>query len=319
MFGSFYRLVRAAVSTEHIKYPDSSKPPQQTVTNGTNNTRKTSVIAANPQSNRPGTQNSLEPGARSVSPPQPSPDSETLRRTMSPTNTPKPNDVQSGQFTTVEKGKAPMRPKREDEDSDVSDLNGAPERAISPEQRARSPTYAGTGATSRAVSPVQRPGLGDDQPASMTSIAMSAARDGGSSLAARSVSPPVDRTKPPADAFYNSGRNGSPGTATPQPNGHIHGSPSPSTSSVEDMKKREAWLKAALIRASRSGFVYADAQDPPEDLILDFANADHGETKRVVEMIMNLKHMRAAIQVRFFSHLAFGSVPRTKRISAETD
>jgi hypothetical protein len=84
------------------------------------------------------------------------------------------------------------------------------------------------------------------------------------------------------------------------------------------MKRREAWLKAALIRASRSGFVYADAQDPPEDLVLDFANADQGETKRVVEMIMNLKHMRAVIQVHFSSFLVFCSVPKTKRICTET-
>jgi hypothetical protein len=139
----------------------------------------------------------------------------------------------------------------------------------------------------------------------MTSIAMSASKDGGSSLATRSISPPVDRSKPPVDAFYPTGRNGSPGTVTPQPNGHIHNSPSPSVSGVEDIKRRETWLKAALIRASRSGFVYADAQDPPEDLVLDFANTDQGETKRVVEMIMNLKHMRAAIQVCF--HLLFSA------------
>ena len=141
----------------------------------------------------------------------------------------------------------------------------------------------------------------------MTTLALSALKDGGSSLATRSISPPVDRSKPPADAFSTSGRNGSPGTITPQQNGHIHNSPSPSASGIEDMKKREAWLKAALIRASRSGFIYADAQDPPEDLILDFANADQGETKRVVEMIMNLKHMRAAIQVRFIYFVRFGS------------
>jgi len=302
MFGSFYRLVRG---TEHIKYPDSTKPPQQTVPNGTNNTRKISVTATNPQTSRPNTQGSLiqpEPGLRSPSPVQPSPDSEALRRTMSPTNTPKTNDVQPVQYTSAEKGKAPIRPKREDEDSDASDLNGVPERAISPEQRARSPNYTGSGGASRTVSPVQRPGFGDDQPASMTSLVMSASRDG---LAARSVSPPVDRSKPPADAFYNSGRDGSPGIAPPQQNGHIQNSPSPSASGVEDMKKREAWLKAALVRASRSGFVYADAQDPPEDLVLDFAHADQGETKRVVEMIMNLKHMRAAIQVRFSSSLRF--------------
>lgn len=307
MLGSFYRLVRGAISTEHIKYPDSSKPSQQTVPNGTTNTRKTSVTATNPQPNRPGTQGSLiqpDPGARSPSPAQSSPDSDTLRRAISPTNTPKTNDVQPGQYTSAEKGKAPMRPKREEEDSDVSDMNGAPERAISPEQRARSPAYAGTSVASRTVSPVQRPGTGDDQqPTSMTSIVMSASRDGGSGLVVRNISPPVDRSKPPADAFYPGGRNGSPGTATPQPNGHIHNSPSPSASSAEDMKRREAWLKAALIRASKSGFLYADAQDPPEDLVLDFANADHGETKRVVEMIMNLKHMRAVIQVRVSFHL----------------
>ena len=161
MLGSFYRLVRGAVSTEHIKYPDSSKPPQQTVPNGTNNTRKTSVTAQNSQPNRPGTagtQTSLiqsETLVRSASPLQPSPDSETLRRTMSPTNTPKTNDAQPSQYTGAEKGKAPMRPKREDEDSDPSDTNGAVERAISPEQRARSPTYTGTTSASRTVSPVQ--------------------------------------------------------------------------------------------------------------------------------------------------------------------
>jgi hypothetical protein len=320
MFGSFYRLVRGA-SLEHIKYPDSSKPPQQTVPNGTNNTRKTSVTASNPQSSRPGTQNSLvqpEPAPQSVSPAHSSPDSETLRRTISPTNTPRTNDAQQNQYTSAEKGKAPMRPKREDEDSDVGDVNGVRERAVSPEQRARSPNYTGTGGASRTVSPVQRPGFGDDQQVSMTSLVMSGSNNGGAGLAARSVSPPVDRSKPPVDAFYTTGRGGSPGSGTPQPNGHIHNSPSPSASSVEDMKKREAWLKAALIRASRSGFVYADAQDPPEDLVLDFANADHGETKRVVEMIMNLKHMRAAIQVRFLSFPAFGSVPKAGRTLTET-
>lgn len=278
------------LDTKHIKYPDSSKPPQQTVPNGTNNTRKTSVTAQNPQPGRPGTQ---ETSIRTASPVQPSPDSETLRRTMSPANTPRTGDTPS-QYTAADKGKAPMRPRREDEDSDPSDMNGAADRVTSPELRARSPTYAN--GPSRTVSPVQRQGIVEEQPVSMTSIAISASKDGGPGLATRSVSPPVDRSKPPADAFYIAGRNGSPGTITPQPNGHMHGSPSPSASAIEDMKKREAWLKAALIKASRSGFVYADAQDPPEDLVLNFANADQGETKRVVEMIMNLKHTRAAIQ-----------------------
>ena len=80
MFGSFYCLVRGAVSSEYIKCPDSSKPPQRIVTNGTNNTRKSSVTATNPQANRPGTQGSLtqpEPGVQSISPVQQNTDPET--------------------------------------------------------------------------------------------------------------------------------------------------------------------------------------------------------------------------------------------------
>jgi len=84
---------------------------QQTVPNGTNNTRKAPVTVMIPQPNRPGTLGPLvqsEPGIRPVLPVQPEPDSETLRRTIPPTNTPKTND-RPGQYTSVEKGKAPVR------------------------------------------------------------------------------------------------------------------------------------------------------------------------------------------------------------------
>ena len=95
-----------------------------------------------------------------------------------------------------------------------------------------------------------------------------------------------------------SSRDSSPGITTSQRDGRVQNGPSPSASGVEDMRKREAWLKAALARVSGSGFVYADARDPPEDLVLDFARANRGETRRAVKMIVNLERVRAAIQVR---------------------
>jgi hypothetical protein len=104
----------------------------------------------------------------------------------------------------------------------------------------------------------------------------------------------ADRSKSPVEVPY--------ATRTASP-GYINGVNLGRSDSeaFAAMQRREAWLKTALVRASRSGFVYADSQEPPEDLVLDFgANGDQGESKRVVEMVMNLKHMRASIQVRFF-------------------
>jgi hypothetical protein len=59
------------------------------------------------------------------------------------------------------------------------------------------------------------------------------------------------------------------------------------------MKKREAWMKAALAKASRSGFVYADE----EQLDNDAENDDDVDSRRVAEMVLNLKHLKTKIQV----------------------
>ena len=65
-FGSFYRLVRGAVSSGYISYPNLDKFRQQSVTNGTNRTRKTSATLGRPSSRplatlEPLTTTALEP------------------------------------------------------------------------------------------------------------------------------------------------------------------------------------------------------------------------------------------------------------------
>ena len=60
----------------------------------------------------------------------------------------------------------------------------------------------------------------------------------------------------------------------------------------EALKKREAWMKAALTKATRSGFVYPEGEDIESD-----ADDDDIDTRKVAEMVMSLKHFKAKIQV----------------------
>jgi hypothetical protein len=285
---------------EHIKYP-----PQQNVSNGTNNTRKSSVGTVGPQSSKMGSPSSsgIINGLRATSPTgAQSPDPDELRRAISPTNQQRvqQNGVSQGQFGS--QGMISIRPERDDEDN-LHSGNGSSsegisiekaERAMSPDQRAKSPTFNQTGVSNRAISPTahfngdESPGAG--QPLSMASAVMAV----NSGITARSTSPVVEQSRSSPDPLHGV-KPGSPTHGLP--NGHMYNGIS-HLEELQAMKRREAWLKAALVRASRSGFVYADSQEPPEDLVLDFgATGDQGESKRVVEMVMNLKHLRATIQV----------------------
>lgn len=309
-FCRFPLITCLMTNLEHIKYPESNKMPQQNVPNGTNNTRKSSVTTTTPQPPRPtgsspthghSMSSGVINGMRAMSPNgAQSPDPEELRRAISPTGQQKPqaNGISQGPFSSKDKGKNPVRPRREDDDyggADSAETNPTsierPERAVSPEQRARSPYNQ----TARAMSPSgQHNGDEGSGSLSMGTVAAMTASNGSGT---RSLSPIVDRSKSSADQYYG-GKSDSPVNGLA--NGHMNGSQTSGTDSLalDSMQKREAWLKAALVRASRSGFVYADLQEPPEDLVLDFsASGDQGESKRVVEMVMNLKHMRATIQV----------------------
>jgi hypothetical protein len=311
-FSRFALIICLIINLEHIKYPESNKMPQQNVPSGTNNTRKSSVTTTTPQPPRPtgsspthghSMSSSVINGMRAMSPNgAQSPDPEELRRAISPTGQQKPqaNGISQGPFSSKDKGKNPVRPRREDDDHGGADSGAEagptaperPERAVSPEQRARSPYNQ----TTRAMSPGgQHNGDEASGTLSMATVAAMTASSNGS--VTRSLSPVVDRSKSSADQYYG-GKSDSPVNGLV--NGYMNGSQTSGADSLalDSMQKREAWLKAALVRASRSGFVYADLQETPEDLVLDFsASGDQGESKRVVEMVMNLKHMRATIQV----------------------
>ena len=67
---------------------------------------------------------------------------------------------------------------------------------------------------------------------------------------------------------------------------------------MEQMKKREVWMKAALAKATRSGFVYADGESLGND-----ADDEDIDSRRVAEMVITLKHVKAQLQVSAIDYL----------------
>ncbi|KAH9947722.1 hypothetical protein B0H21DRAFT_852629 [Amylocystis lapponica] len=257
------------LDTKHIKYPDSNKlPPSGPPT--TAPTRKASVgLPSSPS-------NGIRPIQYSI-----------CREG--------PNGITQPSLSGLVKDKGPLRPTREDEDGESSpevttSESATRERALSPEQgRAKSPNYIVPGG--RAVSPE----IG--QPVSMASAVM-----GRSALSARSPSPNVDRSKAaPLDAFYGA----KPASPT-LPNGYGHGKPGSTgnltadlirdlkekEAEMEAMKKREAWMKAALSKASRSGYIYAES----EDELGSRADDDDIDGRRVTEIVVTFKQLKAKLQ-----------------------
>lgn len=282
-----------------------------------------------------------------MSPTGPQSDPEDLRRAISPpgtrpgtrtpngmiTPTPAQNVASTSNPSTNSKVKAPVRPRRDEEETLGTDdghatdtgvtsesANGgsmgtrATERAPTPTdlqiqaQRARSPTSFGI--AGRSMSPVggSIDGHGQQgQSATMTSVAMGM----NGNLAARSPSPIVDRSKPPLDAFYQSSPSATPlNNNYTHPHGHSQqkfGSTGNVTADlirdykakemeVEMLRKREAWMKTALLKASRSGFVQVDEElFEAEDLKLGASASD--EQSKMADMILNFKHFKTQIQV----------------------
>lgn len=183
----------------------------------------------------------------------------------------------------------PTREENEEYDGDSSpEYATAAERAASPDQaRAKSPNAF---SSNRAMSPVAQVTEPYDQPISMARAAMDI------NGAARSQSPMVaERSKSSLEGSYSGHKAGSPSL-----NGFAKGSMSTATpdmtrehqADMETMKKREAWMKAALTKASRSGFVYPEGEDLESE-----ADDDDIDTRKVAEMVMSLKHFKAKIQV----------------------
>lgn len=268
------------------------------------------------------------------------PDGEDLRRAMSPpgtrpgTRTPNGSTSQSApgaaNMGVNGRGKTSTRPRRDDDDiagtddghgtdtGTASDLSVSAARAPSPTDtpRARSPTSLGV--ASRAISPVggevQQQGQVQQAAPSMTSLAVSL----NNGLSARSPSPIVDRSKQPYDALSQSTPAGS-----SLPNGYAHshsptyasGSKPSSTGNVtadlirdykakemevEVLRKREAWMKTALLKAHRNGFVQID-EESIEAEELGLGDETNDQQQRLADMILNFKHFKTQMQATLAS------------------
>lgn len=218
---------------------------------------------------------------------------------------------------------APTRPKRADDPPDDPNRQAPVSRAESPlfqrgGDRAVSPDPSRTKSPSNgATSPTQQlqnsPGASNGQPPNMASMTI-----GRNGLSARSPSPNVDRGQPPPDAFYSLGKRSPTVTNGFQP-AHRAGSsglPGSEGSVMADMlkqkeaeleiaKRREAWMRVALSKASKAGFVW------DTDLALTDGNLDALTRENAVEsdddvgklsdLVLALKRDRARIHVRDFS------------------
>ena len=116
-------------------------------------------------------------------------------------------------------------------------------------------------------------------------------------MAGRSPSPNIDKVR--ADAFYT-GK-----AASPVPNGSPYkGSTGNVTADlirdlkqkeaeVEAMRKREVWMRAALSKAARSGFIYEQSEGD----VLESADEDDIDGQKVAQMIVSFKQLHARLQV----------------------
>ena len=274
------------IATEHIKYPDSNKPPP-TSANG----RKS--VSAQPQPvQRPSGDAGAPIQPRDGSPVHdPGSDNDDARRAISPAagRQALTNGVSIASIST----KSRIRARDGEYDGESSPESTEPrESAASPEGgRAKSPSNA-----SRAVSPAQVAEVYDPAgpQASLASVMLQRNVPN-----ARSPSPVVERSKSPLEALYKVPSSPTVnGFAKPGSTGNLTADLirdlKDKEAEVEGMKKKEAWMKAALLKAERSGFIYAESE---EELSLR-ADDDDIDGRKVTEMVINFKQLKSKIQVR---------------------
>ncbi|KAF5385427.1 hypothetical protein D9757_005444 [Collybiopsis confluens] len=269
------------LDTKHIKYPDGSNKPQQ---NGTHVTRKSSVGSPAVQQQQQGSAspsvgNAVGGYSRSMSPAMQSSDTEDARsRAVSPLNarSTKPvNGISAQSFPQAPiRGKGPTRTRRDEDDGATTDEgvdvttsseSGVRDRAMSPDQsiRAKSPQFS---VASRAVSPN---GMDTSAVPNMVSMALT-----GRSSPAHS---------PHMNGHVRSGsKNGSIGNIT-----DMTRDLKSKEMEVEGMKRQMAWIKEALAKATRAGFVYADR---------DLGDVNNG-TSPENELVLKFKQFRAQMQI----------------------
>ncbi|EGO04494.1 hypothetical protein SERLA73DRAFT_82409 [Serpula lacrymans var. lacrymans S7.3] len=289
------------LDTKHIKYPDSNKGLSGGVV------RKASAGAPPVQQSASiSTQgSSIMNNSRSLSPSGPlSSDIEDFRRAVSPPGSRPGIKIFSDNSQSIPnngKGQAQTHSRRDNDDMlgiDEGHLaDGESKDRAAYSEHERSPTSFGS--VNRTTSPVSQK---HDGPQPLNTANVSTSMNGPS---ARSPSPVIDRSKPPLGAFYL------PGLPVVNGYGSSHDAKSGSTGNVtadlirdykvmeievELLKKREIWMKAALVKASRSGFVYPDEESfKAEDLNLSGVPND-SNNRAVADMLLNFKHFKAQLQ-----------------------
>ena len=224
--------------------------------------------------------------ARAASPLQQAADPEELRRAVSPQNAraqrPSPNELTSQPAGMNGK---PRRVPRGEDDAEGSTESAIRERALSPDQ-------------ARALSPYARGGT-PTGPVSIESMVKTGQPQ-------RSESPLVERERAKSPDAPNFGQSQSNITSV---NGFTaaHGTKTGSTSDVsadllrdlktrdaelETLRRRQAWMKAALVQACHAGFVYVNASPGDDD------RGVTDEQPKIAEAVITLKQLHGSIQVR---------------------
>ena len=278
-------------SAEHIKYP---KADPNAVKSGTQLVRKSSAAATQEQPPRPSSATGNV--VQTTSSFQQAADPEEVRRAVSPPNTrgqrPSPNGLPlhpaslNGRTKRVIGG---------DDDVESSTEPIIRERALSPDQV-------------RALSPPARGGTPPTGPVGIESMVKTVQQQ------QRSESPLVERERTKSPESQNYGQQ-QPNLASA--NGIIvHSTKAGSASSIttdlirdvkardaelETLRRREAWMRAALAQALHAGFVYVNASSSDEDRgITD-------DQPKIAEAVITLKKLHGRIQVR---NLALPMWPR---------
>ncbi|KAJ3575989.1 hypothetical protein NP233_g747 [Leucocoprinus birnbaumii] len=270
------------LDSKHIKYPppDAPIPERKASVSQTGNTP--------PQTN-----------GRPMSPPDASiQQAEDPRRAISPSSNVRANGMVQQAFGVNNKGKAPMRPRREDESTEGSIEAGTTDshsqahshsqhsRAISPDQlrqqaqRARSPQ---SGSASRTVSPNGEM-YETRQPPNMVGVSMGLNGSASVGRGSPAISAVTGRMSPatmnnsttgrssPLVNYSTSHQNGSsPAINGAFPRGGGNGSVgSVAADLVKDLKAKDmeldglkrqmSWMKEALSKATKAGYVLSDRQ-----------------------------------------------------------
>jgi hypothetical protein len=269
------------LDTKHIKYPkadpSAAKPGEKT----TQLVRKSS--AGPPTQEQPPRPSSAGGHVAHTTPFQQAADPEELRRAVSPQNTRTQRPSPNGLPASVN-GK-PRRVIGGDSDVESSTESVIRERALSPDQV-------------RALSPPARGGT-PTGPISIESMVKTVQLQ-------RSESPLVERERtksPDAQNYVQQQPNLASANGFTSAHGTKTGSVGVVTTDLirdvkardaelETLRRREAWMKAALAQALHAGFVYVNASPGDED------RGVTDEQPKIAEAVITLKKIHGRIQVR---------------------